>query len=51
MDLEERLDLACRGTIEVIQRQELRDLLSTKLRPRAYWGFECSGKRDQTRLD
>ena len=51
MDLEERLDLACRGTIEVIQRQELRELLSARPRPRAYWGFECSGKREKTRTD
>ncbi len=51
MELAERLDLASRGTIEVIQRQELHDLLSMKQRPRAYWGFECSGKRDHARLD
>jgi tyrosyl-tRNA synthetase len=51
MDLEEGFDLACRGTVEVIQRSELRDVLSTKQKPRAYWGFECSGKRDTSRLD
>ncbi len=51
MDLEERLDLACRGTVEVIQRPELRELLATKQKPRAYWGFECSGKRDTARPD
>ena len=51
MDLEERLDLACRGTVEVIQRPELRELLSVKKKPRAYWGFECSGKRAIARLD
>ena len=51
MHLEDRLDLACRGTVEVIQVPELRELLSTKQKPRAYWGFECSGKRDKPRLD
>ena len=45
MDLDKRLDLACRGTVEVIQRSELRELLSAKKKPRAYWGFELSGKR------
>ncbi len=51
MDLEKRLDLACRGTVEVIQRAELRELLSTNAKPRAYWGFECSGKRANVRPD
>ncbi len=51
MDLDKRLDLACRGTIEVIQRPELRELLSAKPKPRAYWGFECSGKRVSARPD
>ncbi len=45
MDLDKRLDLVCRGTVEVIQRPELHELLSAKPKPRAYWGFECSGKR------
>ncbi len=51
MDLEERLDLACRGTVEVIQRSELKKLLAEKKKPRAYWGFECSGKRALARLE
>ncbi len=44
MDLEQRLELVTRGTIEIIQRSELEKLLA-KRKPRAYWGFECSGKR------
>ena len=51
MELEKRLDLACRGTVEVIQRSELEKLLAEKKKPRAYWGFECSGKRAPARLD
>ncbi len=51
MQLEDRFDLACKGTVEVIQRPELHELLSSKQKPRAYWGFECSGKRDMSRLD
>src|SRR6266705_3197420 len=34
-----------RGTVEIIQRSELEKLLEEKKNPRAYWGFECSGKR------
>ncbi len=44
MDLGQRLELVTRGTIEIIQRSELEKLLEKK-KPRAYWGFECSGKR------
>ncbi len=51
MELEKRLDLACRGTVEVIQMSELRELLSAKRKPRGYWGFELSGKRMFIRLD
>lgn len=43
MDLETRLNLVCRGTEEIITREELRTTLETKSRPRAYWGFEASG--------
>jgi tyrosyl-tRNA synthetase len=49
MNLDERLDLACQGTVEVIQKTELQELLKAKPKPRAYWGFECSGKRADTR--
>lgn len=43
MDTEARLDLVSRGTEEIITRDELRALLESKARPRAYWGFEASG--------
>ena len=43
MDLEERLELVKRNTQEIVTLNELRDLLETEARPRAYWGFECSG--------
>ncbi|MGA2460166.1 MAG: tyrosine--tRNA ligase [Candidatus Bathyarchaeia archaeon] len=43
MDLETRLDLTTRNVEEVITREELRNVLETKARPRAYWGFEPSG--------
>jgi tyrosyl-tRNA synthetase len=37
------MELATRGTIEIVQRAELERLLEEKEKPRAYWGFECSG--------
>jgi tyrosyl-tRNA synthetase len=43
MDLEKRLYLVRKNTQEIITEEELRDLLETNLRPKAYWGFECSG--------
>lgn len=43
LDIEKRLDLITRNTVEIITRDELRSLLETKTRPRAYWGFESSG--------
>lgn len=43
MDLETRLNLVTRGAEEIITREELRSILETKSRPRAYWGFEASG--------
>src|SRR5437667_11616391 len=43
MNLEQRLELVKRGTVEIIQRSELDKLLVEKMTPRAYWGFECSG--------
>jgi tyrosyl-tRNA synthetase len=43
MNLEQRLELATRGTVEIIQRSELEKLLEDERNPRAYWGFECSG--------
>lgn len=44
MNQEQRLELATKGTIEIIQRTELERVLEEKTMPRAYWGFECSGK-------
>ncbi|MEM2942957.1 MAG: tyrosine--tRNA ligase, partial [Candidatus Bathyarchaeia archaeon] len=43
MDLHERLSLITRNTEETVTMDELSDLLSSSPRPRAYWGFECSG--------
>lgn len=43
MDVERKVDLVARGTAEVITREELRQLLETTSKPRAYWGFELSG--------
>ncbi|MEM3590332.1 MAG: hypothetical protein QXN33_05010, partial [Candidatus Bathyarchaeia archaeon] len=43
MDLEERLSLIRRNVEEVVTEEELRALLETNERPKAYWGFECSG--------
>jgi len=43
LDLEKRIDLVLRNTEEVVTREELRSLLETNSRPKAYWGFECSG--------
>ncbi len=51
MNTEERLGLASRGTVEIIQKSELRELLEAKKKPRAYWGFELSGKRRIIRPD
>ncbi len=47
MDPNERMELTTRGTVEVIQSVELKRLLEEKNDPRAYWGFECSGKKAQ----
>lgn len=35
--------MVTRGAEEVITREELRTILETRPRPRAYWGFESSG--------
>ncbi|MCK4478562.1 tyrosine--tRNA ligase [Candidatus Bathyarchaeota archaeon] len=43
LDIEEKLVLATRNTVEIITSDELRSLLETKTKPRAYWGFESSG--------
>ncbi len=44
MDIEERLALITRNTVEVVTEEELRDLLETKDKPRAYVGYEPSGE-------
>jgi tyrosyl-tRNA synthetase len=51
LDKAERLALATRGTVEIIQRSELTKLLDEKPRPRAYWGFEPSGKQAHARTE
>jgi tyrosyl-tRNA synthetase len=43
LDIEERLMLVTRNTEEIVTPSELRILLETVSRPKAYWGFECSG--------
>ncbi|HKM75180.1 MAG TPA: tyrosine--tRNA ligase, partial [Candidatus Bathyarchaeia archaeon] len=43
MDTETRLKLATQETEEVITKEELKTLLETNQRPKAYWGFEASG--------
>jgi tyrosyl-tRNA synthetase len=43
LDTETRFNLVAREAEEVITREELRSILETKSRPRAYWGFEPSG--------
>lgn len=37
------MDLVTRNTEEVITREEIQAILDSKSRPKAYWGFECSG--------
>lgn len=43
LDLAERVSLVTRNAEEVVTKDELRALLEVEARPRAYWGFECSG--------
>jgi tyrosyl-tRNA synthetase len=45
MNQEQRLELVTKETIEIIQPAELQRVLEEKEKPRAYWGFECSGKQ------
>ncbi len=45
MSQEQRLELVTKGTVEIIQPAELERVLEEKKKPRAYWGFECSGKQ------
>lgn len=43
MDAEKKLEIITRNTVEIITPDELRQLLETEAKPRAYWGFESSG--------
>jgi tyrosyl-tRNA synthetase len=43
MDTEEKLALVTRNTEEVVTKDELRTILESTSKPRAYWGFESSG--------
>ncbi|MEM3444922.1 MAG: tyrosine--tRNA ligase [Thermoplasmata archaeon] len=43
MELEEKIQLVARNTAEVVTLEELREILSTVERPKAYIGFEPSG--------
>ena len=43
MDIESRMRLVARNSEEIITENELRTLLETESKPKAYWGFECSG--------
>lgn len=43
MGIEEKLNIVMNGAEEVVTPSELKTLLEEKTRPRAYWGFECSG--------
>ena len=43
MDLERRVDLVHRNTVEVLTREEVRTLFESHEHPRAYIGFEPSG--------
>ena len=43
MDLEQRVHLVTRNTQEIVTAEELRQVLETEAKPRAYWGFESSG--------
>jgi len=43
LDLEKRVDLVTRNSQEIVTHEELRALLETEAKPKAYWGFESSG--------
>ncbi len=44
MDIEQRLQLVLRNAEEVVTEEELRELLESSSRPRAYVGYEPSGE-------
>jgi tyrosyl-tRNA synthetase len=43
LDIDSKLELVAKNTAEIVTLTELKTLLETKSKPRAYWGFECSG--------
>jgi len=43
MDFEKKLDLITENLSEIVTLNDLRNLIETEERPKAYWGFECSG--------
>jgi len=43
LDIDEKLNIVLRNAEEVVTPSELRALLEEETRPKAYWGFECSG--------
>jgi len=43
LDTEQRLKLVTRNTAEVLTPTEIREILETRTRPKAYIGFEPSG--------
>ena len=43
MDFEEKLEFITKNVKEIVTLDELKNLIETHERPKAYWGFECSG--------
>lgn len=43
MDIQDRIDLVMKDTVEIVTEEELRTLFETKPEPRSYIGFEPSG--------
>jgi tyrosyl-tRNA synthetase len=43
LNLNQRINLVTRNAEEIVTKEELRALLETNAKPRAYWGFEASG--------
>jgi tyrosyl-tRNA synthetase len=43
MNIEEKINLVKKNTVEIVSEQELKDLLTKKKQPRVYCGYEPSG--------
>lgn len=43
MDFEKKINLISKNLIEIVTLNDLKKLIKTEERPKAYWGFECSG--------